>query len=211
MAFTTLAQAAILQAANPESAWVLSTAGVYTQPVSPSTGLATMILLVLWRGVGEESMTCLERADIWALLVELAALIVFFIALGPLQVLVLHTINGKIFLIGTLVLGLLLPLFLHSGLGKMVKSRAAMAALFALVGGFLLRYGLLLTPAEILRMPAETVAGLVNEKQLEELRATPLLANFSPEDQRKPGGGHGADPGNRPANLQPPSKVFHEP
>lgn len=177
-----------------------------------STGLATMILLVHWRGgISEDSVARLEKADVCALLLELVALVAFFVALGPLQKLVLHTVNGKIFLIGTLGLGLVPPILLHLRLGKMVKHGAVTAALFALVGGFLLRYGILRTPPEILRLPPDTVARLVDESQLAGHPATALLAKFSPEDQRSRGGGRGADPGNRPADLQPPSKVFHEP
>jgi hypothetical protein len=64
------------------------------------------------------------------------------------------------------------------------------AATFALLGGFVLRYGLLTTPPELLA------------------RGPGQVAHFGPEDGRPRGGGSGADPGNWPSELHPRSKVF---
>jgi len=64
------------------------------------------------------------------------------------------------------------------------------AAVLALVGGFLLRYGLLTAPAQILQEGPAIVAG------------------FGPEDGRPRGGGSGADASNTAGSIAPRSKVF---
>src|SRR5262249_2415069 len=52
--------------------------------------------------------------------------------------------------LGTLVFGLLLPLALQLGLGGSTPWRGSAAAVLSLVGGFLLRYGVVKAPSEIL-------------------------------------------------------------
>jgi len=158
-----------------------------------STGIATMILLVRRREtVPVETVERLERADLWALGLELAVFGVFLASLGDYLLAVLDTWHGLGFVVGTLVLGLLAPLALHLRLGMTSRRAELTAATLALVGGFLLRYGLLTTPPELLREPLAAVG------------------RFSPEDRRARGGGPGADGGNKAGAIEPRSKVFRE-
>src|SRR5206468_9271236 len=99
----------------------------------------------------------------------------------------------RLLVFGVLVLGLLVPLAFHLRLGLSLPARGAIvASLFALFGGFLLRYALLETPPELL---ARGPAG---------------VARSSPEVGRPPGEGTGADPNNRGDEVRPQSKVFTE-
>src|SRR5262249_48708944 len=85
---------------------------------------------------------------------------------------------------------------------------APVAAVLALVIGFVLRHGAVTAPAAVLAPrpdggpPAAFAAGAKSQP--------PGLIRISPEDGRPPGGGPGADPLNRPAELRPRSKVFGE-
>jgi len=90
---------------------------------------------------------------------------------------------------GTLLLGLLAPLAIHLRLGMFGRSGFGAAAVLALLGGFMLRYGILTTPPALLA------------------HYSPSAASFGPEDGRARGGGRGADPGNHPAEVNPPSKI----
>jgi formate-dependent nitrite reductase membrane component NrfD len=176
-----------------------------------STGLATM-LLFLHRDQPriDGAVTRLQRADLWALVLELVLFGVFLASLGSLLRPVLGTSHGRLLVIGTLVLGLLIPLALHLRPTLLGRKSAVAASVFALVGGFVLRYGLLTAPPELLARAPELRSRYT---ALDEPRGSgpSLLPGFSPEDGRAPGGGPGADPGNRPADLQPRSKVYDEP
>ncbi len=153
-----------------------------------STGLATMMVLAHRRGVADrETMNRLERADVWVLALELVVFAVFVASLGPGLADVFAMAHGKVLIIGTAVLGLLLPLAIHLRLNA--SRRAALAAAgFALLGGFLLRYGIVNTPPELLAHGGK------------EWR-------FSPEDGRARGGGPGADPINRLGPVDPRTKM----
>jgi formate-dependent nitrite reductase membrane component NrfD len=156
-----------------------------------STGIATMIVLVYWHGTASPAaIDRLERADLWALGLELAVFAVFLASLGPYFIRLVSASYGMVFVIGTLVLGLLIPMAMHLRLGMRERRVELAAAAFALVGGFLLRYGLISAPPELLREGPAAVAG------------------FSPEDNRPRGGGPGADPGNKVGPIEPRSKVF---
>jgi formate-dependent nitrite reductase membrane component NrfD len=173
-----------------------------------STGIATILLLTRWRGaVSPEALNRLERADLWALGLELGVFAIFVASLGAVLVPVWSTWQGKLLLLGTPVLGLLLPLAFHLRLGASGRRNALGAAAFALVGGFVLRYAILATPPELLARGPAVFSGTGWAGQPSGGKSS-VVAGFSPEDGRTPGGGPGADPGNRPADLQPRSKVF---
>src|SRR6202011_3876947 len=95
--------------------------------------------------VADETVVRLERADLWAVGLELIIFLIFVgslsVTLGP----VCETVPGLALVGGTLILGLLLPLAVHLQRGP-AKSRATVAALAALAGGFLLRWGIVVTP-----------------------------------------------------------------
>jgi formate-dependent nitrite reductase membrane component NrfD len=157
-----------------------------------STGIALLILLAEWRRVAPAALERLERADLWALGLELAIFAAFLAALGGGLLAVLESWHGRLLIVGVLVVGLLVPLAFHLRLGVSLTARSAVvAAAFALFGGLLLRYALLTTPPELLaRGPAH-------------------VARFGPEDGRQRGEGTGADPDNRGGAVEPRSKVFN--
>ncbi len=158
-----------------------------------STGIALMILVARSRAVTPpESLERLERADLWALGLELVVFAVFLASLGSNLVPVLQAFHGRLFVVGTLFVALLVPLAVHLRLGTSSQSAVAVAAVFALVGGFVMRYALVKTPPELLA------------------RGPSAAARFSPEDGRPRGEGTGADPGNRAPDLQPRSKVYNQ-
>jgi formate-dependent nitrite reductase membrane component NrfD len=155
-----------------------------------STGIAVMILLARRQGVPAASLERLERADLWALGLELAVFAAFLASLGGLLLPVLESGHGRLLVLGTFVIGLLVPLAIHLRVSLTGRTAAVVAALFALAGGFLLRYAILMTPPQLLaRGPAD-------------------VARFSPEEGRPRGEGTGADAGNRPDDLKPRSKVY---
>jgi formate-dependent nitrite reductase membrane component NrfD len=156
-----------------------------------STGIALMILIAEQRHVAAEALKRLERADLWALGLELAIFAGFLASLGGNLLALLQSWHGRLFVVGVLVVGLLVPLAFHLRLGLSLTARGAiLAALFALFGGFLLRYALLTTPPELLALGPSRVA------------------RFGPEDGRARGEGSGADPNNRGGEVRPHSKVF---
>jgi formate-dependent nitrite reductase membrane component NrfD len=145
-----------------------------------STGIALLIILGEWRGVPEASLKRLERADLWALGLELLMFTAFLASLGNDLLAVLESWHGRVLVVGVLAVGLLIPLAVHLRLGLSLPARSAIiAAAFALVGGFLLRYAMLKTPGELLA------------------EGPTRVARFSPEDGRPRGEGTGADVNNR--------------
>jgi protein NrfD len=168
---------------------------VYIAPLfltsAASTGISSIILLSHWRKTtSPEALDRMEKADLWALVLELTVFAVFLASLGAFLLPMLSTPHGILFIVGTLVLGLLLPLAIHLRLGMSGRWSIIAASVFALVGGLLLRYGLLTTPPELLANGPARMAG------------------FGPEDHRQRGGGPGADPGNHGGEVTPRSRVF---
>jgi formate-dependent nitrite reductase membrane component NrfD len=157
-----------------------------------STGIALILLLAEYRHVAPAALLRLERADLWALGLELAVFAAFLASLGDALLAVLGSWHGKVLVMGVLVLGLLAPLAVHLRLGLLVPRAAVVASLLALAGGFLLRYALVTTPPELLA------------------HGPAAVGRFSPEDGRPRGEATGADPNNRPPVLEPRSKVFRE-
>jgi formate-dependent nitrite reductase membrane component NrfD len=156
-----------------------------------STGIAAIILLLLWRRTAlPPAIERLERADLWALGLELALFAIFLVSLGDYLIVLLHSTYGLVFVVGTLLLGLLAPLALHLRLGMTLPRVEVAAAVLALVGGLLLRYGIVRAGPQLLGQPETAVV------------------RFSPEDGRPRGGGSGADVGNMVGPVEPRSKVF---
>jgi formate-dependent nitrite reductase membrane component NrfD len=154
-----------------------------------STGIALMILVARWRGIPEPTLEPLERADLWALGLELVVLGIFLASLSANLLPVLGTWRGLLLVVFVPLLGVLAPLVIHLRLGVSMRGPAVAAAVLALFGGLLLRYTLVRTPAEL-------------------LERGPVAGKFSPEDGRTRGFGSGADPGNHGADVIPQSKVF---
>jgi protein NrfD len=116
-----------------------------------STGIA--LLLLLGRRASEAARERLERADLWALGLELFIFLIFVASMGGLLPWVLKTWEGSLLVAGTLVVGLLVPLWLHLGFKIPSEGRVTAAAVCALGGGFLLRFGIVRTAPAILHHP----------------------------------------------------------
>jgi formate-dependent nitrite reductase membrane component NrfD len=116
-----------------------------------STGIAAVLLIARWRGgVSPDSVERLESADLWALGLELAVYMVFLASLGPALVLVFQVWQGWLLAVATPVLALLVPLLLHMYPQVTRRRGPEVAAAFALLGGFLLRYAIVMTPPAVL-------------------------------------------------------------
>src|SRR5262249_23833848 len=87
-----------------------------------STGIAVMPLVnSRRRAPTPESLHNLDRADLWTLGLEAAVFMGFLGSLGTFLVPVLNTWQGLVMIVGTPLLGLLVPLMLHlrfGGLGR---------------------------------------------------------------------------------------------
>jgi formate-dependent nitrite reductase membrane component NrfD len=160
-----------------------------------STGIAVLIVLAHWHHVAPpQSIHRLEQADLAVLGLEAVVFMVFLASLDTLLWPLLSTWSGKVMILGTLLLGVLVPAAIHLRIGLSGIRSALAASLLALAGGFLLRYGLLSSAPELLaRGPAASVP------------------EFSPEAGRVPGKSLGADPINRrnpgdPAAVTPRGK-----
>jgi formate-dependent nitrite reductase membrane component NrfD len=142
----------VLLTASNQPVWSVSTwIGPLFLASAASTSIAAVMLLGRWFGdISAATEERLEKADLWALGLELFLFLIFLASLGPALPFALRTPAGLVLVVGTLVLGLLVPLVLHLGLGESATWRMPLAAWSCLVGGLLLRYGVVRTPAEIL-------------------------------------------------------------
>jgi formate-dependent nitrite reductase membrane component NrfD len=140
----------VLLHATNQPAWSVSEwIGPLFLTSAASTGIAAVLLLAR-RGVSAESIERLESADLWALGLEFAVFMVFLASLGPALVLVCQTWQGLALAVATPVLALLLPLLLHMAPQGKGRRGPVLAAAFALLGGFLLRWAVVTTPSAIL-------------------------------------------------------------
>jgi formate-dependent nitrite reductase membrane component NrfD len=142
----------VLLHASNEPAWSVSEwIGPLFLTSAASTGIAAVLLLAHRRGgVSAASVERLEKADLWALGLELAVFMVFLASLGPALALVCQTWQGLVLVIATPILALLVPLMVHM-FPLLARQRTPLvAAGFALVGGFLLRYAIVSTPSAVL-------------------------------------------------------------
>jgi formate-dependent nitrite reductase membrane component NrfD len=158
-----------------------------------STSLATLTLLAWWKNVGtREARERLGGAEPLALGLELILLGAFAASLGAFLGPVLMTVRGQILVFGTLAIGVLAPLLLHAMVGSTRSWGVPAAAVCVLVGGLLLRYGVVTTPGELLA------------------RGPAIMASFGPEAGRHRGE-RGADVNNRRGlTVQPRSKFPHD-
>jgi formate-dependent nitrite reductase membrane component NrfD len=156
---------------------------------SASTSLATMALIARWKNLGTPaSRERLESAEPLALGLELVVLGAFVASLGDILGAVLMTVRGNVLIFGTLILSVLVPLLLHAYAGRRHPWGIPGAAVCALLGGLVLRYGAVTTSAEMLR------------------RGPALAEAFAPEPHRQIGQ-PGADIGNQGGpTFQPESK-----
>jgi formate-dependent nitrite reductase membrane component NrfD len=121
-----------------------------------STSLALMSLIARrWRIGTTAARERLEGAEPLALGLELVILGGFVASLGDNLGPVLMTVRGSLLIFGTLLLSVLLPLLLHLHVGRRFAWGIPAAAVCALIGGFILRYGALTTNGELLSQGPE--------------------------------------------------------
>jgi formate-dependent nitrite reductase membrane component NrfD len=153
-----------------------------------STGIAALLLL------GRKTVPAaveerLERADFCSLVLELGVFVVFLVSLGGSLLAVWQVWQGWVLLLGVPLLGLVLPLALHMGRRGVGGWRMPAAVISALLGGFLLRYAIVMTPPALLAHGTPTSPAE---------RGTPAAwIRISPEDGRPRDGGAGASALNR--------------
>jgi formate-dependent nitrite reductase membrane component NrfD len=112
---------------------------------SASTGIAVLLLILSFRrGAPPDSVANLERTDRWAMVLELVLLVAFVISLGGLAPVFLFSGYGILLLIGTLLGGVLIPLFLHWQPRLLGSNGILLAAVLVLLGGFILRYAIVM-------------------------------------------------------------------
>jgi formate-dependent nitrite reductase membrane component NrfD len=158
-----------------------------------STSLAAMAFVAWWRNVGTPAARHrLEGTEPILLGLELVVLGLLVISLGSNAVAALSTVHGEIMIVGTLLVGILAPLLLHLAFGARRAWALPVTAACVLVGGLLLRYGVLMTPPELLRQNPAFQARYEPEASV----GAPDLGGLGPEVQRQPGQ-PGADVENR--------------
>lgn len=114
-----------------------------------STSYALFILILLRHGRTHADTTVvkLARADRLMIVLELVILAAMLVLLGGVARPMIAGGFGVVFWLGVVLLGLLAPLALHSLYrGATAERRAVLSAAFVLVGGFLLRFVVVMSP-----------------------------------------------------------------
>lgn len=145
---------ALLTASNvpvwSQSTWIAS----LFLASAASTGIATMLLILAARPAApHSSMRRLEQTDRYVMLLELALLVIFFISLGALAPAPIFSPYGLLLILGTGLIGILLPLAMTWRPTLMGQRGRIIAPILVLVGGLILRY------AVVMGGQAVTVAG----------------------------------------------------
>ena len=116
-----------------------------------STSYALLILLLMRRGRTHADSTVekLARADRLAIVLEIVVLAIMLVLLGGVARPMIAGGFGVVFWLGVVIVGLLLPLAFHWS-GRVgpasAERRATLAAACVLVGGFLLRFVVVMSP-----------------------------------------------------------------
>jgi len=112
-----------------------------------STGMAALSLLLFLSGdAGGEGFKKIKRADRFAIVFELIVLAAFLTWLGAASAPLTAGPRAALFWGGLVVTGLLVPLALDIA-GRKVRALGALAAVLVLVGGFILRYVIVMANA----------------------------------------------------------------
>ena len=111
-----------------------------------STGAAATALAMAWRkSVAQDAFAQLERFDRMVMVIELALIAAMIVVAGRYAVPLLTGMFGVMFLGGTVLLGVLVPLWLNwrrAASGSANDGMAMLAAVLVLFGGLLLRISL---------------------------------------------------------------------
>src|SRR5262249_13306882 len=121
-----------------------------------STGIATLIVLAHLRStIGEGTRERLERADLYVVVLELAAFAARVASLDETLGTVARLPHGRWLLVSSALLGILVPLGIQASIrlrrSDRSRRRAVAGAVVALVGGLVLRYAILAVPPELLK------------------------------------------------------------
>ncbi len=120
-----------------------------------TSGIAVMDLAATCSiGVSPASRSKIERADGWALGLELAVIFLFLGSLGESLVDFVRQAPGRWLVVGTLGCGVLVPLVLRVWPRPVGRRLSLIAAVLVLVGGFILRYSMLAAAPAMLKSPA---------------------------------------------------------
>lgn len=170
-----------------------------------STALATLVVI----GRAEQyrpSHERVKRAELVVLCLELVVFAIFVVSLSPW----LKSLTGVPLVWrlmgGALICGILVPLGLRIGWHQTWTRRPVLPAAAVLLGGFLLRCGIVSAAPAMLERQREQIAAA----DMDEATTPTSWFSISPEDNRERGGGPGASGMNRADPLQPRSKVIHE-
>jgi formate-dependent nitrite reductase membrane component NrfD len=110
-----------------------------------STGTAAISLVLLLTGASAaEGVTAIKRADRFSIVIELVMLALFLALLGSAAQPITSGHFAVLFWAGLVGLGLLVPLVLHLAAHR-VPGVSAVAAVLVLIGGFVLRYVVLMS------------------------------------------------------------------
>jgi hypothetical protein len=167
-----------------------------------STALATLALLG-HRQPERATLLRLDRIESGAVLLELVVFLIFLASLWSWLPALVSVPMGWLLLCAPLVLGMAVPLAMRFGRRFGQLPRPLLQATLVLVGGFLLRYAVVMTPPALL----EHRSAMESPGAAEPGTPAGWLA-ISPEDRRPRGGGPGASAGNRGSTLTPRSNVI---
>lgn len=146
---------ALLTASNvpvwSQSTWIAS----LFLASAASTGIATMLLILHYfrPATPHSSIRRLERTDRYAMILEVVLIVIFLLSLGAALPVFLATPYGIMLLVGTLVLGVLFPLFLSYRTRGAVGNETPVIAVLVLVGGFILRWAIVMGGQALILTP----------------------------------------------------------
>lgn len=169
-----------------------------------STALAALVLLGHRQPV-QTTIWRLDRIEIGAVCLELVVFLIFLMSLWPWLPTLLSVPMGWLLVCAPLVVGMAVPLALRIGWFGARLRRPLLQAATVLIGGFLLRYTVVMTPPALLEHRPATA---LEASQMAEPRTPAGGFSLSPEDSRPRAGGAGASAVNRATALPPRSKVF---
>lgn len=113
-----------------------------------SISAALMILLGRWFGWARSGVLALHRIDGWAIVLEFVVLVALIVSLGSVARAWLNA-WGVLLVLGVIVFGMAVPLVLHRRRDWLGAHTMAVAAALVLLGGFLLRVVIVLSPRGI--------------------------------------------------------------
>ncbi len=109
-----------------------------------STAIALLVIVVQQRHGGHSVLARLELADNWVIGIELVIFIAFLATLGSLSGRFILSAWGALLILGVGVLGNVAPLVIHWRGREAAMQSASYAAALALLGGFLLRFAIIM-------------------------------------------------------------------